>query len=60
MCLDLDVYVEVPDYLLELMNDKNKEICKLCSRTLDIMAVRQPQLITTNTTQPLHIIFTSN
>ena len=30
---------EAPDYLLELMNDKNKEICKLCSRTLDVMAV---------------------
>ena len=27
------------DYLLELMNDKNREICKLCSKTLDIIAV---------------------
>jgi hypothetical protein len=31
-----------PDYLLELMNDKNKEICKLCSKTLDIILVRPP------------------
>ena len=28
-----------PDYLLELMNDTNKEICKLCSKTLDIILV---------------------
>ena len=30
---------EAADYLLELMNDKNREICKLCSKILDIVAV---------------------
>ena len=30
---------EVPDYLLELMSDKNKAISKLCIKTLDIIAV---------------------
>ena len=32
-------FAEAPDYLLELMNDKNREICKLGSKTLDTMAV---------------------
>lgn len=30
---------EALDYLLELMNDKNREICKLCSKILDIVVV---------------------
>ena len=30
---------EAPDYLLELMSDKNTAISKLCLRTLDIIAV---------------------
>ena len=30
---------EVPDYLLELMSDKNKAISKFCIKTLDIIAV---------------------
>lgn len=30
---------EAPEYLLELMSDKNKAICKLCLKTLDIVAV---------------------
>ena len=37
--MPLTISTEVPEYLLELMNDKNKEICKLCSRSLDIVAV---------------------
>ena len=30
---------EAPEYLLELLNDKNRAICKLCAKTLDIVAV---------------------
>ncbi len=31
--------IVAPDYLLELMNDKNKEVRSLCSKTLDIILV---------------------
>lgn len=41
--LDRTANLVAPDYLLELMNDKNKEICKLCSKTLDIIQVSQIQ-----------------
>jgi hypothetical protein len=29
-----------PEYLIELMNDKNKEVSKSCNKALDILLVR--------------------
>jgi len=34
-----DGLLEVAEYLLELMNDKNKEVAKMSSKALDILAV---------------------
>jgi len=30
---------QAPAYLIDLMHDKNKEICKVCDNTLDIISV---------------------
>ena len=48
------VITEAPDYLLELMNDKNREICKFCAKTLDAMAVCFNENLNTNV-QCLHV-----
>lgn len=37
--LNLPWLVEAPEYLLELMSDKNTAVSKLCIKTLDIIAV---------------------
>jgi len=37
--LSLNDGLEVAEYLLELMNDKNKEVAKMSSKALDILAV---------------------
>jgi hypothetical protein len=34
---------EVPDYLIELINDKNKQISKLCEEILNIMSEHDPK-----------------
>ena len=33
---------EAPAYLIDLMNDKNTEVRKVCDNTLDIIAVSMP------------------
>jgi len=30
---------QAPAYLIDLMHDKNREICKVCDNTLDIISV---------------------
>ena len=35
---------QAPAYLIDLMHDKNREICRVCDNTLDIISVRYSSL----------------